>query len=173
VQGREISCFLPARSARLDTAKIPTDAFRAEVRAGWALASLLFNARACPAPPLKTEIARMASSKLAVARMEASQRLASARRSQKAKAMEHGIVRHATGLTTGAILGTMRRMHVPATIGGFPWKLGLAGAAVLGEAFTKGAMQAALSGVGIATMAIYSEASIATDSLVAGSGGQV
>ena len=109
-----------------------------------------------------------ASSQLATVRAEASQRISNARKAARTKGYEHAIVAQASGITTAALFGTLNRYNIPPTIGGFPWKLGLSALAMLGQAMTKGNIQAALQGVSIATTAVYVERSISTDTLVAG-----
>jgi len=109
-----------------------------------------------------------ASSQLKVAKAEASQRISNARKAARTKGYEHAIVAQAAGITTAALFGTLNRYKIPVTIGGFPWKLGLSALAMLGQAMTKGNVQAAMQGVSIATTAVYVERSISTDTLVAG-----
>lgn len=108
------------------------------------------------------------SSKLAVAAMEARNRIASARRTQRTRSLEGALVRKATGVTAAALYGTLNRMQVPVTLGGFPWKLGIIALAQLGEGLSRGMAQAALAGIADATTAIYVERSISTDTMISG-----
>lgn len=110
----------------------------------------------------------MASPKLAL--LEAKQRIAAAHRRMRTKTLESALVRKGTGAVTAATLGTMNRLGVPVTIGGFPWKIALIAIAQLGEGLSRGAIQAAMAGVADATSAIYIERSISTKTLIAGEG---
>ncbi len=112
----------------------------------------------------------MAQSKLAKVRAEASQRMASMRRNAKARGVEHAITRHVAGVVTAAAIAGAHKAGAPADVMGFPWKLGLAALLAVGEAMTKGQTQAALSGAGIATSALYTATAIRTGSLVSGDG---
>ena len=100
-------------------------------------------------------------------------RMAAAKRTQKTRSMEHVMVRKSSGILSAALYGTLNRMAVPHTIGGFPWKLGVIAVAQLGEGLSKGNMQAAMAGLADATTAIYIERSITTATIVAGEGGEV
>ena len=104
----------------------------------------------------------------AIARKEVSSRLAAYNRRLKVQNLENLVVRHASGIGTAALLGTLNRMQVRNDIAGFPVKLGIGAAALLGEGLTKGATQAALAGVAGASLAIYVERAVSQNTLVAG-----
>jgi hypothetical protein len=110
----------------------------------------------------------MASSALKLARQEASTRIAAVHRRVKTQGLERALVRKAGVLTTAAIYGTLHRYNVTDAIGGFPWRLGVLTLAQLAEGMTKGNMQAIAAGIADASLAVYVERSIATDSLIAG-----
>ena len=105
-----------------------------------------------------------------MATIEARNRIAAARRSQKAKSYEHTLVRKSSGLITAAFFGTLNRMNVPVSIAGFPVKLGVIALAQLGEGLSKGNMAAAMAGIADSVTAIYVERTISTSTLVAGDG---
>ncbi len=95
-------------------------------------------------------------------------RIAAARRRAQSQALERTLVHKGTLITSAALYGTLNRMNVPIAVAGFPWKLGVGALALLGEGLSRGNMQAVMSGVADATMAIYVERSITTDTLIAG-----
>ena len=107
-------------------------------------------------------------SAIEVAKKEASARVANLTRRYKQKNLEHALVRKASLLTTAAVFGTLDRMKVPVAIAGFPWKLGVASLALLGEGLTKGNVQAIMAGLADSTLAIYVSKSISTNTLIAG-----
>lgn len=100
-------------------------------------------------------------------------RIAGVRRSHKTMDMKKMVLRKASVLGTAATFGAMNRMGVPHELAGFPWKLGVATIANVGEALTGGKTQAVLAGIGDSTMAIYVERSITTGSVIAGAAGAV
>lgn len=77
-------------------------------------------------------------------------------------------VRGSTALATGAALGELNRRGVTVEVGGVPWKPVLGLVAAFGEAFTKGAVSAALGGVSTASLAIYGHEAAGKRSLIAG-----
>jgi hypothetical protein len=103
-------------------------------------------------------------------RAEANARIASARRRQREATLTGALVRKSAGISTAALYGTLNRLNVPVSIGGFPWKIGVITLATLGEALSSGMMQSACAGVADATQAIYVERSISRNTLVAGNG---
>jgi hypothetical protein len=110
----------------------------------------------------------MATTNLALLREETKNRLASARRTAMQHSLQHTLVRKATGITTAALFGTLARVKVPNTIGGFPWKLGVITLAQLAEGLSKGNIQAAAAGVADSATAIYVAKTIEMDTLIAG-----
>ena len=110
----------------------------------------------------------MATTNLALLREETKSRLAAARRSSMQKGLQHTLVRKATGITTAALFGTLARVKVQNTIGGFPWKLGVITLAQLAEGLSKGSVQAAAAGCADAATAIYVAKTIELDTLIAG-----
>lgn len=115
----------------------------------------------------------MANAALALARREHADRLSAMRRNVKTQALKQGAIRHGTGLMTGAAYGVLAMKGVRNDIGGFPWKLGVYGVALIGEAALKGSASAACSGVGIATNAVYTYNAIRSKTLIAGEGGNI
>ena len=111
------------------------------------------------------------SAALNLVREEARQRVAAVHRRTKSKSLEHTLVRKAGVLTTAAVFGTLNRYKISPAIGGFPWKLGVLTLAQIGEGLSKGNVQAIMGGIADATMAVYVERSIATDTLISGDGG--
>lgn len=107
-------------------------------------------------------------SQIEVAKKEASQRIAAMNRRFKQKSLESALVRKASLLSSAAIYGTMERMKVPVAIAGFPWKVGVASLALLGEGLSKGNVQAIMAGIADSTLAIYVSKSIGTNTLIAG-----
>lgn len=103
-------------------------------------------------------------------RAEAAHRIANARRRQREQSLTGALVRKSAGISTAALYGTLNRLAVPATIGGFPWKIGVITLATLGEALSSGMAQSACAGIADATQAIYVERSISKNTLVAGNG---
>lgn len=110
----------------------------------------------------------MAARAMELVRIQNAARLATARRSTQRATMQHSLVRKATGITTAALLGTLKRVGVQDTVGGFPWKLGMITLAQLGEALSKGNMQAAMAGIADSGTAIYIDRAIVSGSLIAG-----
>ena len=108
------------------------------------------------------------TSAIELMKKEASQKIANANRRAREKGLENTLVHKGALLTTAALYGSLNRMDVPIEIGGFPWKLGVTGLALLAEGMTKGTTQAVAGGVADATLAIYIERSISTNTLVAG-----
>jgi len=96
------------------------------------------------------------------------QRIKNANSRVRQQRLEGALVRHGANIATAAAIGTMNRYGVPATVGGFPWKIGAGALALLGEATTGGAVQSALSGIASGMLAVYVERSITGGTLVAG-----
>lgn len=113
------------------------------------------------------------ASALNLVREEARQRVAAVHRRVRSKTLEATLVRKAGVLTTAAVYGTLNRYKISPAIGGFPWKLGVLTLAQIGEGLSKGNVQAVMAGIADATMAVYIERSIATDTLISGDGGTV
>lgn len=109
--------------------------------------------------------------KIEQVKAEGRQRLANARRRMEQRNMEQTLVRKGTLLASAAGYGTLNRLGVPVSIGGFPWKIGVATLALLGEGLTKGNTQAVMAGLADSTLAIYVERSISTNTLIAGGEG--
>lgn len=112
----------------------------------------------------------MAHSAVALVKQEAAARIAAARRRVHTQSLQHTIVRKAGVLTTAAVYGTLHRFKISDSIGGFPWRLGVLTLAQIGEGVSRGAVQAIMAGIADASLAVYVERSIATDTLVAGGG---
>lgn len=108
----------------------------------------------------------MAMSELA--KQETRNRIASLTRRYKTKNLESALVRKATVISTAALYGALNRMDIPVTVAGIPWKLIIGPAAMLVEGLSKGALQAGAAGVADATLAIWVERSISTDTIIAG-----
>lgn len=111
-----------------------------------------------------------ASSKIEMLKQKNRAAVAGVRRRLESKEMQKTLIRKGAIIATAGTYGTMNRFDVPVEVGGFPWKLAVMGLSFIGEATTQGPAQAAFSGVGDATMAIYLERSISTNTLVAGDG---
>lgn len=107
-------------------------------------------------------------SELELLKKDASNRVAAATRRYKTQTLQAMFVRKGSGISTSALYGALNRMGIPVTIGGFPWKIGVATIALLTEGLTKGAPQAIAAGVGDATTYIYIERAISTDTIIAG-----
>lgn len=108
------------------------------------------------------------ASKLAVEKAKHRQSMANARRRAERSKIEDALIRKGTIMGTAGIYGTMNRFDVPVDLGGFPWKVAVAGLAWVGEAMSKGAVQSVMGGIGDATLAIYVERAITQKTLIAG-----
>lgn len=108
------------------------------------------------------------ASKLAVEKQKHRQSLANAKRRAEKRSMTDALVRKGAILSTAGVIGAMNRFDVPVEIGGFPWKVGVAGLAWIGEALTGGVAQSVFGGIGDGTLAIYVERAISTKTLIAG-----
>ena len=110
------------------------------------------------------------SAELELAKKDASNRIAAMTRRMKSNALERVLVHKGALAVSAALYGTLNRLGVRVDIGGFPWKIGVGGLALLGEGMTSGNWQAVLSGIADSTFAIYIERSISTNTLIAGDG---
>jgi len=91
----------------------------------------------------------------------------------KMRSFEHAIVRKGVVTLAAGGYGAMHRLGVKDDVKGFPWKMGVWLGATLVEALASNPIvQNVAAGVSDATMAVYTERSIATKSLVAGAGGE-
>ena len=108
------------------------------------------------------------ASAIETVKAEGRARLAAANRRFRQKGMEQMLIRKAAVLSSAAVYGTLNRVGVPVDIAGFPWKVGVAALALLGEGLSKGATQAVMAGLADTTLAIYVERSISTNTLIAG-----
>lgn len=108
------------------------------------------------------------ATKIEEVKKEGSRRAAAMRERWSREELQKSLIRKGTVFGTAAVLGTMNRLNVPIAIAGFPWKVAVAGVAMIVEATTKGPVQAVAGGIGDATMAVYIERSISTGSLIAG-----
>jgi hypothetical protein len=102
---------------------------------------------------------------------EARGRMSAMSRRYRTKGLEAALVRKASLISSAGIYGTLNRLAVPVELAGFPWKIGVAALALLGEGMSRGALQSIMAGVADATLAIYVERSISTNTLVAGDDG--
>lgn len=110
----------------------------------------------------------MAMSKIKEIEKDYRGKLAKATARVRVRSLEQSITRKASGVTAASVLGVMKRQGVRDDLGGFPWKVGAAALAQIGEAMTKGNTQAALAGIADAITAVYVENAIATGSIIAG-----
>lgn len=89
------------------------------------------------------------------------------------KAIEGALLRKALITLTAGVYGAMTRYQISPTIKGFPWKLGVWVLGTIAEASTKGMTQHAAGALADTTLAIYTHDAIATNSLIAGAGGEI
>jgi hypothetical protein len=107
-------------------------------------------------------------SQLDLIKKDATARVAAANRRNKNNNMTAMFIRKGSLVSTSALYGTLNRFGVPITLGGFPWKIGIATISLLVEGLTKGAVQSIAAGVNDSTTAIYIERAISTGSVIAG-----
>ncbi len=101
-----------------------------------------------------------------------SARAAAARARSKVQDMEHGLVRKSVIGVTGATLAMAGQREVlPVEVAGVPTKLGLALAATLVEAMSKGPVRRIAGAVGDASLAVYAHEAVQNESFVAGVAG--
>lgn len=98
----------------------------------------------------------------------ASEARSSLRRKLAGDALVNGAVRKGMVALTSGVYGALHRYGVRDDIAGFPWRLGVWTLATITEALSRGAVQSTAAGISDASMAVYLERAIATDSLVAG-----
>jgi hypothetical protein len=98
------------------------------------------------------------------------ERLQSANKRARAatQAIEQGIVRKATIVSTGLALGFAAKKGMRTEIANVPIKLGTGLGLAVVELFTKGAVQRFAAAVSDANLAIYSHEAVQTGSWVAG-----
>jgi len=110
----------------------------------------------------------MKKAELQKIRSEAARRLGGMRRRAKEAQFTNIAVRGTSAIVTGAALGELDRRGTPVEVGGVPWKPALGLVAAFGEAFTKGAVSAALGGVSAVSLGVYGYEASRKRSLIAG-----
>lgn len=110
----------------------------------------------------------MKKAELQKIRSEAARRIGGMRRRAKEAQVMNIAVRGTAAIATGAALGELDRRGVSVEVAGVPWKPVAGLVLAFGEAFTKGAVSAALGGVSAVALGTYGYEASRKRALIAG-----